>query len=99
MQLWDALVISLGAGADDAKKAAVPKKPASMADHIITPDMLKFTPAPPVLPAGCDVLFGGMKMRRDLPAVGDAQADGILGALLGHVPIQAGDLPLMIRRD
>src|SRR6267378_1769826 len=50
-----ALVISLRAGADDAKKAAVPKKAASMADHILTPDMLKFTAAPPVLPAGCEV--------------------------------------------
>src|SRR2546430_16473070 len=60
-----ALVISLRAGADDAKKAAVPKKAASMADHILTPDMLKFTPAPPVLPAGCEVagLNGDMSKR------------------------------------
>src|SRR5207237_9593816 len=60
-----ALVISLRAGADDAKKAAVPKKAASMADHILTPDMLKFTPAPPVLPAGCEVavLNGDMSKK------------------------------------
>src|SRR6266436_4726427 len=60
-----ALVISLRAGADDAKKAAVPKKAASMADHILTPDMLKFTPAPPVLPAGCEVagLSGDMSNK------------------------------------
>src|SRR5260370_36973827 len=60
-----ALVISLHAGADDAKKAAVPKKAASMADHILTPDMLKFTPAPPVLPAGCEVagLNGDMSKK------------------------------------
>src|SRR5437870_11302370 len=60
-----ALVISLRAGADDAKKAAVPKKAASMADHILTPDMLKFMPAPPVLPAGCEVagLNGDMSKK------------------------------------
>src|SRR5207237_9296197 len=60
-----ALVISLRAGADDAKKAAIPKKAASMADHILTPDMLKFTPAPPVLPAGCEVagLNGDMSKK------------------------------------
>ncbi len=60
-----ALVLSLRAGADDAKKAAAPKKPASMTDHIITPDMLKFAPAPPVLPAGCEVagLNGDMSKK------------------------------------
>lgn len=31
-----------------------------------------------------------MEVRRDLPTVGDAQADGELGALLRHVPAQAG---------
>lgn len=63
--LCAALVISLRAAADDAKKAAVPKKAASMADHILTPDMLKFAPAPPVLPAGCEVagLNGDMSKK------------------------------------
>jgi hypothetical protein len=47
-----ALVLSLRAGADDAKKVAAPKKAASMAHYIITPDMVKFAPAPPSPPAG-----------------------------------------------
>ena len=50
-----ALVLARSARADEARKAAAPKKAASMADHIITPDMLKFAPAPPVLPAGAEI--------------------------------------------
>ncbi len=60
-----ALVLSLRAGADDAKKADAPKKASSMADHIITPDMVKFGPAPPSLPAGTEAagLSGDMSKK------------------------------------
>ena len=63
--LFAALVFSLRAGADDPKKTAAPVKSASMADHIITPDMLKFAPAPPSLPAGADAagLSGDMSRK------------------------------------
>jgi len=58
-----ALVLSLRAGAD-AKKAAAPTKATSMADHIITPDMLKFGPVPS-LPAGAEAagLSGDMSKK------------------------------------
>lgn len=57
-----ALLFSLRLAADEAKAH---KKSATMADHIITPDMIKFAPGPPVLPAGFELagLDGNMMKK------------------------------------
>ena len=61
--LCTAVVISLSVAAEEPKKSAAAKK--TMADHIMTPDMLKWAPAPPVLPAGTEVagLDGDMSKK------------------------------------
>ncbi len=58
------LVLSLPLAAAEAKGAAG-KKSAMVSDHILTPDMLKWAPAPPVLPRGAEVagLDGDMKKQ------------------------------------
>lgn len=60
--LCAALIFSFRAAADETK---APKKSATMADHIITPDMVKFAPGPPVLPAGFELagLDGNMMKK------------------------------------
>ena len=56
-----ALIFSLRVAADETKAA---KKSATMADQIITPDMMKFAPAPPMLPAGAEVAGLGGDMSK-----------------------------------
>jgi quercetin dioxygenase-like cupin family protein len=53
-----ALIFSLRLAADETKAA-------TMADHIITPDMVKFAAGPPVLPAGFELasLDGNMMKK------------------------------------
>src|SRR2546428_11353081 len=82
-----ALVLSLRAGADDAKKIAPPKKGASMADHIITPDMLKFAPVPS-LPAGAEAagLSGDMSKKGSEFTVRLRVPDGWKGPPHFHPP-------------
>src|SRR5260370_40709616 len=57
--LCASVIFSLRLAADQAKAS---KKSPTMAEHIITPDMIKFAPGPPVLPAGFELagLGGGM---------------------------------------
>src|SRR5260370_21833026 len=63
--LCASVIFSLRLAADQAKAS---KKSPTMAEHIITPEMIKFAPGPPVLPAGFELAgLDGDMMKKGSP--------------------------------